>query len=111
MGKQVLAMQDDMQTISPQHARAILTAAIREKLGDDWDDEQDGWVAVTGHDFMVRLTKGTRNIDFYVDLLGNVTIEEKAINPAQAAGRQVAWMLLLASVLIAFALARLAGYL
>ncbi len=104
-------MTNEVETISAEEARALLTAAIRERLGQDWDDEQDGWVKVTGHDYMVRLTKGRKNVDFYVDLLGNVTIEEKEINSAQDGGRLIAWMLLLASVLIALAMARLAGYL
>ncbi|MBC7869383.1 MAG: hypothetical protein H7Y09_00980 [Chitinophagaceae bacterium] len=104
-------MTNEVETISADEARALLSAAIRERLGQDWDDEQDGWAKVTGHDYMVRLTKGRKNVDFYVDLLGNVTIEEKEINSAQDAGRLVAWMLLLASVLIALAMARLAGYL
>ncbi|MDX1991677.1 MAG: hypothetical protein SF029_04785 [bacterium] len=104
-------MTNDVQTISAEEARALLAQAIRDKLGDNWDDEQDGWIKVSGHDYMVRLTRGRRNIDFYVDLLGNVTIEEKELNPAQDNGRQIAWLLLLGSVLVALALARVAGYL
>lgn len=103
-------MTEEVQTISAEEARAILSSAIRAQLGEDWDDEHDGWVQVTGHDYMIRLTKGSRNIDFYVDLLGNVSIEETELTPAQQAGRQIAWMVLLASGLIALAMARLAGY-
>jgi len=102
-------MPDDIQPISPKQARAILEAAIRERLGDDWQDDEDGWVRVTGHDYMARLTRGRVNLDFYVDLLGNVTVEEKRINPGQDSGRLVAWLFLLLSLAIAFLLARIAG--
>jgi hypothetical protein len=99
------------EPISAQRAREILDAAIRARLGPGWNDEHEGWTLVSGHDFMARLVKGGRSVDFYVDLLGEVTIEEKGLNPAQTTGRLMAWMVLLSSVLVALILARLAGYL
>lgn len=102
-------MPEDM--IPPEAARAILEAAIRERLGDDWQDEEDGWVRVTGHDYMARLTRGRTNLDFYVDLLGNVTVEEKPISPGQDTGRLFAWMILLLVLVIVLLLARIAGFL
>lgn len=102
-------MTNDIQPISPDKAREILEAAIRERLGDDWRDDDDGWVMVTGHNYMARLNKGRVNLDFYVDLLGNVTVEQKEINPGQDTGRLVAWMFLLLALAIAFLLARVAG--
>lgn len=104
-------MASDVEPISPEQARLILNAAIRERLGEDWDREHDGWTLITGHDFMARLTKGRTNIDFYVDLLGKVTVVEREISPAQDMGRLYAWMFLSGSILIALVLARLAGYL
>jgi hypothetical protein len=56
------------------------------------------------------VTKRNQNVDFYVDLLGNVTIEEKEISPAQASGRTVAWVLLLISLGVAYMLARAVGW-
>ncbi len=100
-----------IEPIAPELARAILDRAIAERLGPDWQDEDSGWLLVTGHDYMARLTKGSRNVDFYVDLLGQVTIEERAINPAQASGRLIAWTLLLLSLAIAYLLARAIGWL
>lgn len=102
-------MTDNIQPISPEKAREILEAAIRERLGDDWRDDEDGWVIVTGHNYMARLNKGRVNLDFYVDLLGNVTVEQKEINPGQDTGRLVAWMFLLLALAIAFLVARIAG--
>jgi hypothetical protein len=102
--------QTEIEPISAEQARAILYAAIRARLGEHWDDEERGWRLVTGHDYMARLTRGRRNVDFMVDLLGNVSVEEKAIGAAQAQGRLNAWLLLGASLLLAFLLAYLAGF-
>ena len=103
-------MTDEIEPIPAEQARAILEQAIRERLGDDWKDDESGWTKVTGHDYMARLTKGRMNVDFYVDLLGNVTVETSEINPAQDSGRMIAWMLLLLSLAIAFLIARIVGF-
>jgi hypothetical protein len=103
-------MSDQIEPIEPEQARAILDEAMRERLGDDWEDEFSGWILVAAHDYMARVTKRNQNVDFYVDLLGNVTIEEKEISPAQASGRTVAWVLLLISLGVAYMLARAVGW-
>jgi hypothetical protein len=100
---------NSIETIEPEQARQLLDQAIRERLGDQWDDEETGWVKVTGHDYMARLTRGNKNLDFYVDLLGNVTVEEKELSPVQQQGRLVAWSILLGSLIIAYVVARLTG--
>lgn len=97
--------------ITPHEARVRLEAAIRARCGEDWDDEDSPWQVVTMHDFMARLTRGRLNVDFYVDLLGVITTEEKPINPAQDSGRLVAWSLLLLSLGIAYLMARAVGWL
>ena len=102
--------QTEIEPISAEDARVRLYAAIRERLGEHWDDEESGWRMVSGHDYMARLTRGSRNVDFMVDLLGNVTIEEKAIGPAQIQGRLNAWLLLGASLMLAMLLAYLSGF-
>jgi hypothetical protein len=102
-------MSDEM--ISPEQARQLLDRAMRETLGDDWNDEDSGWQIITGHDYMARVTKGRVNVDFYVDLLGQVTIEKKTINAAQSSGRLLAWTLLLLSLGIAYLMARAVGWL
>ena len=101
----------DIDPIAPEEARAILHAAVREKLGPNWNDPESGWLQVSGHDYMMRLTRGSRNVDFYVDLLGQVSIEESTGNAIQDVGRLRAWMFLGGSLLVALALARLAGFL
>lgn len=104
-------MDDKVEPIAPEQARQILEAAVRERLGDNWQDEDSGWAVVTSHAYMARLTRGRTNIDFYVDLLGAVTVEVKEISPVQDSGRLIAWLLLLLSLAIAFLVARIAGLL
>lgn len=98
-----------IEPISPEEAHRILYDAIRQKLGPKWDDEETGWAVISQHNYMARLTKGRQNIDFYVDLLGKVTIEEKAISPAQDAGRVLAVLLLIGAVLVALLISWLTG--
>jgi hypothetical protein len=102
-------MSDDIQPISAKEAHDILYAAITDKLGEDWDDEHQGWTIVSGHDYMARLSDGRYTIDFYVDLVGNVTIEEKDNMPNFENGRLTAWMVLGVSLFVAFVIARVAG--
>jgi hypothetical protein len=104
-------MSDPIEPIPAEQAREILDRAMRERLGDDWRDEASGWQWITGHDYMARVTRGRINVDFYVDLLGEVSVTEKEINPAQDSGRALAWVLLGLSLGIAFLLARIAGWL
>ncbi|NDJ63006.1 MAG: hypothetical protein GYB67_17940 [Chloroflexi bacterium] len=100
-----------VEPIDPAQARAILDAAMDDLLGDDWQAEDSGWQLVTGHDYMARVTKGGINVDFYVDLLGEVTIEKRHLNPAQTSGRLLAWIILLLALGIAFLMARAVGWL
>ena len=104
-------MPQETQPIPGDQAREILEQAIRQHLGVDWDREDSGWAVVVSHDYMARLNKGRVNVDFYVDLLGEVTIEEKPINPGQDTGRLFAWIFLLLMLGIAFLLAKSIGWL
>ncbi len=102
-------MPDELEPISPQRAREILDTAIRERLGDDWDDEEEGWVRVTGHDYMARLTRGGVNLDFYVDLLGNVRVEKSGLSGWQQLSGLLALVFIALSLVIALLLARIAS--
>src|SRR5690554_6860774 len=102
-------MAEELDPIPPEQAREILEAAIRERLGDDWEDQEDGWVRVTGHDYMARLTRGRVNLDFYVDLLGNVTVEKSEQSVAQDSVRLALLILLGLSLVIAFLIVRIVG--
>jgi hypothetical protein len=100
-------MAYEIDPIPPEQARAILEAAIRERLGEGWEDEENGWVRVTGHDYMARLTRGRVNLDFYVDLLGAVKVEKSDENIAQDSIRLVLLILLALSVVIAILIVRI----
>lgn len=99
------------EPIAADAARQRIQQAIVTQLGPDWDDEDTGWMVIHDADYLVRLTDGKRNLDFQCDLLGEVIVEERELNPLQGSGRLIAWMLLGASLLIAFVLARIAGVL
>lgn len=104
-------MTDEIDPIPADEARRLLQNAIRARLGDNWDDERGEWVLISGHDYMARLTDGKTQLDFQVDLLGEVTVEEREAGLEQHTGRLIAWMFLLGSLALAFILARIAGYL
>lgn len=94
----------EIDPIAPDDARQALERATAPYLAD-------GWIVLVEHDFMARLTKGRRNLDFYVDLLGEVQVEESDLSPVQDAGRLVAWLLLVVAFLLAVALASALGWL
>jgi hypothetical protein len=99
----------ELDPIPPEQARVILETAIRARLGEGWDDPETGWVRVTGHDYMARLTRGRTNLDFYVDILGNVTVEQSGLSEAQTSGRLVVWVLIGLSVVIALLIVQIAS--
>lgn len=100
-------MTGEIEPIPPEQAREILEAAIRERLGDEWDDEQTGWVRVSGHDYMARLARGRVAVDFYVDLLGQVTVETSTHNTPGDNLRLVMIILIILSLVIAFMIVRI----
>ncbi len=102
--------EHELTPITPEDARQALESAIVERLGESWEDDENGWLVVQKTDYLARLTKDRHNLDFYVDLLGEVTVEEKEINLVQSSGRLIAWALLLLSLFIAFLIARIAGF-
>jgi hypothetical protein len=98
--------EGEIEPISPEDARIILEAAIQEQLGANWQQE---WMLVHDGDYLMRLHQGAINLDFAVDLLGNLTVEERPANPVQLSGRLVAWLVLGAFLFVALAIASLAG--
>ena len=100
-------IDNDLDPISPKDAQARLEQAIIDKLGDDWESEDSGWLIADRTAYQARLTKGKVNLDFYVDLLGDVTIEEKQTTLVQESGRWIAWLLLALSLAIALTIAQI----
>jgi len=103
-------MNDIPTPISGEEARQRLLEAIVQRLGVAWDDPETGWAVISRHDFMARLTNGKRVMDFYVDLLGEVRVEDKAPS-TEDRGRIVAGILFVIILMTAVALARAMGFL
>lgn len=101
--------ESELKTISPDEAQSRLDHAINQHLGEDWQDPRYAWTVVSSHNFMARLTDGRRMIDFYVDLLGQVTIEEKIVITNTDNTRFIIGVVLGASLFVAYLIARFAG--
>lgn len=99
-------MAQEVDPIPAEQARAILEAEIRKRLGENWNDEETGWIRVSGHDYMARLSRGRVNLDFYVDLLGNVRVE-KTESQAAISARLLLFILLGLSLVIAYLIVRI----
>lgn len=97
------AASAEIEPISPAAAKAILDDALQPYLDDDWHVLDRGA-------YVARLTKGTRNLDFQVDLLGEVAITETELTPLQESGRLIAWALLIATLLVVLTLASVLGF-
>lgn len=98
------AASPEIEPISTAEAQAILADALAPYLAD-------GWHVLDRSPAMARLTRGQRNLDVRVDLLGAVEIEESSLTPLQDSGRLIAWVLLLTSLLLALAIAAALGIL
>jgi hypothetical protein len=94
----------EVEPISPAAAAQVLEAALQPYLAEEWRVLDRG-------PYAARLTRGARNLDIRVDLLGQVETEESNLTPVQDSGRLMAWMLLLAMLLIALALSAAIGIL
>ncbi|HLA45437.1 MAG TPA: hypothetical protein VJZ27_18450 [Aggregatilineales bacterium] len=88
---------DEVEIIQPEQAAAILEPRIAEL-------EAEGWIVLVRHDYMARLTRGKRNLDLQVDLLGEILTEEKPLTLAQESGQIIAILLMLVFLLLAITL-------
>jgi len=61
--------------------------------------------------YLMRLTRGKRNLDIRVDLLGQIEKQEMDLTPLQDSGRLMAWILLLTALMVALALSAALGIL
>jgi|GEM_PF-4454314 len=80
--------QNEIEIIAPDDAAAILQGKLEEL-------QSEGWIVLVRHDYMARLTRQDRNLDLQVDLLGNLSVEEKPLTLAQESGQWVAIVTLL----------------
>ncbi len=96
------------EIIAPAAARQAILSKIEETLGQGWQRE---WLPIHQTDYLYRLNRGSTNLDFQCDLLGQVEVIERPINPLQASGRFLAWMILGASLFVALFIALFTGVL
>jgi hypothetical protein len=94
--------KQEIEPILPEEAEKILEDALAPYLAD-------GWHILDRSAYNARLTRGTRNLDIRIDLLGQVETEESELTPLQDSGRLMAWVLLLVSLLVVLALATALG--
>ena len=100
--------QEELEPASPEEQRAAIESALLERLGENWRRD---WIVVHDSNELVRLNKGDINLDFQADLLANVEIIEREASPMQLGGQLVAWLVLIASLAVALAIAAVAGIL
>ena len=96
--------EPEIEPISPEEAEAILKQALEPYLAE-------GWHVIDHGAYLARLTRGKRNLDIRIDLLGQVEKEEMGLTPLQDSGRLTAWILLLAALLVVLALSAALGIL
>lgn len=94
--------QPEIEPVSPAEAEKILETALQPYLDDNWRILDRG-------PYAARLTRGVRNMDIRIDLLGQVETEEFGLTPLQESGRLIAWMLLISALLIVLALSAALG--
>ena len=96
-------MSEEVQIVEPDEAAAIINPVIAEL-------EAEGWVVIVQNDYMARLTRGRRNLDLEVSLLGELHREEKPLSLVQESGQMVAILLVLISILAAISAASALGW-
>jgi hypothetical protein len=94
--------QPEIEPVGIAEAEAILEEALQPYLDAEWRIIDRG-------PYAARLTRGVRNLDLRVDLLGKIETEESGLTPLQDSGRLIAWTLLLAALLIVLALSAALG--
>jgi hypothetical protein len=100
---------DPIEPIPAEQARQRLAEHIVQTLGPTWDDPERGWSVISRTDYAARLTDGKRVLDFYVDLLGEVSLKERPAT-TEDRGRVIGAMLLAALLMLAVLVARASGF-
>lgn len=94
---------DDKEIVTPDEAEAILRPEVEQLVAE-------GWRVVSKPLYGVRLERERDVVDLRVDLLGNVIRENKIkLFTGADTGRIVAWVLLIATLLVVLTLASVLG--
>lgn len=98
-----LPPEPEIEPIGPEDAGAIMAQALDRYTAE-------GWQVLSKSAYDARLMRGMRNLDVHIDLLGQVETRESGLTPLQDSGRLTAWVLLLASLLLALTVASVLGF-
>lgn len=94
---------DDKEIVTPDEAEVILRPEVEQLVAE-------GWRVVSKPLYGVRLERERDIVDLRVDLLGNVIRESKIkLFIGADTGRIVAWVLLIATLLVVLTLASVLG--
>lgn len=81
-------MDDLIDSIPPEQAAAIIEPKLQEL-------QAEGWKIVDETDYSARLIRGKANLDIWIDLLGNIEMQEKPMSLLQETGQIIAILLLI----------------
>lgn len=96
---------DEEQIVTPDEAEDLLRPEVEQLVAE-------GWRIVSKPLYGVRLERERDVLDLRVDLLGNIIREQKLkLFSGADTGRIVAWVLLIASLLVVLTLASVLGLL
>ena len=95
----------EIEIVTPDQAEDLLRPEVEKLM-------EEGWRIVSKPLYGVRLEKEREILDLRVDLLGNIERDTKlSLFTGAETGRLVAWVLLLASLLVTLVLASQLGLL
>lgn len=83
----------DIEPIPPDEAAAIIEPKLQEL-------QAQGWKIIFANDYSARLTQKQVNLDVWVDLLGQIEMQEKPLTLLQESGQFLAIILLMLLVLM-----------
>ncbi|KAB2904023.1 MAG: hypothetical protein KJ064_14960 [Anaerolineae bacterium] len=92
----------EIEPISPEQAAAIIEPKLE-------DLQAQGWKIISATDYAARLTRDKMNLDVWVDLLGQIEMQEKPLTLMQESGQIIAVVLLIMIVLFVLVLLSVLG--
>lgn len=97
--------KQEVEFVTPDQAEDLLRPEVEKLI-------EEGWRIVSKPLYGVRLEKEREILDLRVDLTGNIERETKlSLFTGADTGRLIAWVLLMASILVTLALASALGIL
>lgn len=94
--------EPEIDIITADEAAAILGAELASL-------EAEGWITLVQTDYMARLTRGQKNLDIRVDLLGGLEREEKPLSLVQTSGQMIGWLFVVLALLMGLIVASSLG--